>query len=141
LLVGVQWVLGAAVLLTFSIGSHAAAVAGRGWAILGDYVHLIAAAAWLGGLVLLTVQRFSIFATVAVFILLCTGLFSSLVQLHTLAALWRTTYGWVLLAKIFLVLVALGVALLNNRMVRSENEPLSINANYRTFLRQVGGEQ
>ena len=50
LLVGVQWVLGAAVLLTFSIGSHAAAVAGRGWAILGDYVHLIAAAAWLGGI-------------------------------------------------------------------------------------------
>gem|GEM_PF-4180478 len=50
LLVGVQWVLGAAVLITFSIGSHAAAVAGRGWAILGDYVHLIAAAAWLGGI-------------------------------------------------------------------------------------------
>ena len=117
LLVGVQWVLGAAVLLTFSIGSHAAAVAGRGWAILGDYVHLIAAAAWLGGLVLLTVllwqlrrqttpsdsaalrhtvQRFSILATVAVFVLLFTGLFSSLVQLHTFAALWSTAYGWVL---------------------------------------------
>lgn len=161
LLVGVQWVLGAAVLLTFSIGSHAAAVAGRGWAILGDYVHLIAAAAWLGGLVLLTVllwqlrrqttpsdsnalrdavRRFSILATVAVFVLLFTGLFSSLVQLDTFAALWSTAYGWVLLAKIFLVLVALGVALLNNRMVRGATEPDLIATNYRTFLRQVGGE-
>ncbi|MEZ4681098.1 MAG: hypothetical protein R2932_43485 [Caldilineaceae bacterium] len=38
------------VLGTFSLGSHAAAVAGSGWAILVDYVHLVAAALWLGGL-------------------------------------------------------------------------------------------
>ncbi len=161
LLVGAQGVLGAAVLLTFSIGSHAAAVAGRGWAILADYVHLVAAAAWLGGLVLLVVllwqlrqqttpsdsaalrhavRRFSLLATVAVFVLLFTGLFSSLVQLHTFSALWRTAYGWLLLAKICLVFVALGVALLNNRMVHSATEPTLLVTNYRPFLRQVGGE-
>jgi putative copper export protein len=45
--------IGALILATFSVGSHAAAVSGRGWAILGDWLHLVAAAVWLGGLVLL----------------------------------------------------------------------------------------
>jgi len=161
LLEGAQWLFGAAVLFTFSIGSHAAAVAGRGWAILADYVHLIAAAVWLGGLLLLalllwqlrqqaspqdmaalrhTVRRFSLLATVAVFVLLFTGLFSSLVQLHTFSALWSTAYGWVLLAKIFLVFVALGIALLNKRIVDRATDSSALVTNYRTFLRQVGGE-
>jgi methionine-rich copper-binding protein CopC/putative copper export protein len=42
-------------LLTLSLGSHANAVPGNIWAVLGDYVHLVAAAAWVGGLTLLPV--------------------------------------------------------------------------------------
>lgn len=142
LVVAVQWLtlaLSGAILATFSLGSHAAAAPGSRWAILGDFVHLTAAGVWLGGLLLLAallwqlrtqpvkadamllrqvVQRFSAIATLAVFVILSTGLFTSLVHLHSLAALWQTTYGQLLLAKVLLVLLALGVALLNHRLVR-----------------------
>jgi copper transport protein len=52
---GIVLALGAVALLTFSAGSHAGAAPGSGWTILGDYVHLLAAAAWIGGLVLLPI--------------------------------------------------------------------------------------
>jgi copper transport protein len=127
-------------LATFALGSHAAAVAGSGWAILGDFIHLTAAALWLGGLIALAlllwqwyqqpavdllrlrqiVRRFSRLATLAVFVLVVTGLFSTLVQLPTLADLWRTTYGQLLLLKIALVLTALGLAWFNHRFVRTD---------------------
>ncbi|MEZ4728504.1 MAG: copper resistance protein CopC [Caldilineaceae bacterium] len=137
-----QWLallLSLALLATFSIGSHAAAVVGSGWAILGDFVHLTAAALWLGGLSLLAlllrpwikqpagdvellhqlIRRFSLLATLAVFVLIVTGLFSSLVQLPSVADLWHTTYGRLLLLKVLLVGVALWLALFNHRFVRS----------------------
>ncbi|MBP7694352.1 MAG: copper resistance protein CopC, partial [Anaerolineales bacterium] len=92
--------LAAVALLSYSVSSHAAAVPGSLWAILGDYVHLLAAGAWAGGLLLLPglmgraqapragrlglvmpiVQRFSHLASFAVFVILLTGLFNSLVQ-------------------------------------------------------------
>jgi copper transport protein len=131
--------LSGGLLATFALGSHAAAVAGSGWAILGDFVHLVAAALWLGGLLALAallwqwvrqpavellllrriVRRFSLLATLAVFVLVATGLFSTLVQLPTLADLWRTTYGQLLLLKVLLVFVALGLAWFNHRFARS----------------------
>jgi copper transport protein len=66
------------------------------------------------------VRRFSRLATLAVFVLVVTGLFSTLVQLPTLADLWRTTYGQLLLLKIALVLTALGLAWFNHRFVRTD---------------------
>ena len=139
----VRWVmflLSVGLLATFALGSHAAAVAGSGWAMLGDFIHLTAAALWLGGLIALTlllwqwvqqpavdllllrriVLRFSRLATLAVFVLVVTGLFSTLVQLPILADLWRTTYGQLLLLKIALVLTALGLAWFNHRFVRTD---------------------
>jgi copper transport protein len=139
----VRWLmflLSVGLLATFALGSHAAAVAGSGWAILGDFIHLTAAALWLGGLIALAlllwqwyqqpavdllrlrqiVRRFSRLATLAVFVLVVTGLFSTLVQLPTLADLWRTTYGQLLLLKIALVLTALGLAWFNHRFVRTD---------------------
>lgn len=153
-------ILGGVALTTFSLGSHAAAVAGSGWAILGDWIHLGAAAAWLGGLLLLAailwtartrfaaidsaglsgiVRRFSMLAGASVFVLAVTGLFSSLVQLPTLDLLWTTPYGWVLLAKLALVALALGIGLLNNRLVHSrttEGMPIQ----FGRFLRQLLSE-
>ena len=162
---GIWWlgfVLSSLILVTFSVGSHAAGVVGSGWAILGDLIHLTAAALWLGGLVLLAylcwqlrqprqeearltqqiVRRFSIVATLAVFVLVVTGLFSSLVQLDAVNLLWRSTYGWLLLAKVGLVLVTLGLALRNHRLVR---RPQAVGSawsgdDYRTFQRQLWGE-
>lgn len=138
---GIWWLgfmLSGLILVTFSVGSHAAGVVGSGWAILGDLIHLTAAALWLGGLLLLAylvwqlrqpvqeeaiwlqqiVRRFSIVATLAVFVLMMTGIFSSLVQLDAVNLLWHSTYGWLLLAKVGLVLVTLGLALRNHRLVR-----------------------
>ena len=157
-----SFALSGAMLVTFSIGSHAAGVVGSGWAILGDLVHLTAAALWLGGLGLLTylvwrlrpaamvdadllrriVRRFSMVATLAVFVLVVTGLFSSLVQLEAVTLLWRSTYGWLLLAKVGLVLVTLGLALRNHRLVR---RPQAVGTpwsgdEYRMFQRQLWGE-
>jgi copper transport protein len=103
--------------------------------VAGDYLHLLAAAAWLGGLALLPLlawrtgssltpallwplaHRFSRLATLAVFILIVTGLFNSLVQLPSLASLWETTYGQVLLLKLGLTGLVLSLAFLNNRLV------------------------
>ena len=165
--VGLQWVtliLTLALLATFAVGSHAAAVAGSGWAILGDFIHLLAAGVWLGGLGLLAVVlwqwrkhaateatllrqvvwRFSAVATLAVFVLLGTGLFSSLIHLQTWALLWSTTYGWLLLLKIGLVLATLGLALRNHRLVRRPATAQSTAAwtdkRYALFARQVWSE-
>ena len=174
----VMFLLTLGLLATFALGSHAAAVAGSGWAMVGDFVHLAAAALWLGGLLALAallwqwvqqpavdllllrriVRRFSQMATLAVFVLMVTGFFSTLVQLPTLADLWRTTYGQLLLLKIALVVTALSLAWFNHRFVQSpasgkvgsplgaddevdrSNLPGSLPSAYRAFARQVWRE-
>ena len=138
-----DYLIGLVLLLTFSLASHAAAVPGRGWAVAGDFVHLLAAAAWMGGLLNLAllfwlgrgkdeqsglgliVRGFSLLAAGAVFVLTVTGLFSSAVQLPTAASLWTTTYGLLLLGKIGLVALALAVAFFNNRAAQRDDTSTS----------------
>lgn len=156
-----NWLLlliAALILASFSLGSHAAAVTGSGWAILGDWLHLIAAAIWLGGLVLLALilwelhadqstataaalrglaARFSVIATLAVFALTVTGIFSSFVQLRSFSQLWTTTYGWMLLAKLALIGVTLGIALLNHRFVSGRAAYTWTPTGDRPFVRRV----
>lgn len=161
----IEWaffVISLAILATFSLGSHAAAVVGSGWAMLVDFIHLSAAAIWLGGLTLLalllwnlrgqpakedgvalrqTVRRFSAVATLAVFVLACSGLFSTLVQLKSLNLLWSSLYGWVLLAKLALMALTLAIALLNQRLVSdAAADSAWQSSQYRSFLRQVWSE-
>lgn len=139
--VAAESLIGLVMLLTFSLASHAAAVPGRGWAVAGDFIHLLAATGWMGGLLNLAllfwlgrsrnqndqrelgqiVRGFSLLAAAAVFVLTVTGLFSSVVQLPTLAALWTTSYGLLLLGKIGLVALALAVAFFNNRAVHRDD--------------------
>ncbi len=167
---GLAILLSALVLSTFSLGSHAAAVDGSGWAMLVDYFHLLAAAIWLGGLWLLAlllwnrhhlrdsendvttdgnllwqfVHRFSAVATLTVFVLVVTGLFSSFVQLHTINQLWMTTYGQLLLVKVALVFLALLIALRNHRWVRDSKiavvDARPLQPHSRRFLRQMIAE-
>jgi copper transport protein len=154
--------LGAVVLLTFSAGSHAGAAPGSVWAILGDYVHLLAAAAWIGGLVLLPilvwqlrrsgvpidrdtlwsiVRRYSYLASFAVFVLIVTGVFNGLIQLSNLTSLFNTAYGRVLLIKLAIIAGLLGVALLNNRLVhRKANQARDLaRFNRQVALESIGG--
>jgi copper transport protein len=54
-------------------------------------------------------------AVVSVVILLVAGTTSSYLQLRTWSALWETTYGLLILAKILLVVPLLGLGAYNNR--------------------------
>ncbi len=154
-------ILASVLLFSVSLGSHASAVPGSVWAILGDYVHLVAAATWVGGLALLLgliwqvrhlaistdrqqflslIQRFSYLASFALFVLIVTGLFSSLIELPSLASLWDTPYGFVLLTKLALVVFALEVAFFNNRLVHRRTRQLQQAAGLQRLNRQVALE-
>ena len=134
---GVMAMLGAlaAALLTFSLVSHSATERGKLWSVLSDYAHLVAAAAWLGALVVLppflrwarremepphrfllianVFDRFSVLAVLSVVTILATGAFNGLVEVPNKGAMLDTTYGRVLLAKLALLAPLLTVAGLN----------------------------
>jgi copper transport protein len=105
-----------------SLSGHSAADAGHSWlSELADWVHLGAAALWVGGLVQLFVVvwpaapglrreaflGFSRIATVLVALLLAAGTYLSVLRFPHLHDLWRTGYGHVLLVKLSLVALAL----------------------------------
>jgi putative copper export protein/mono/diheme cytochrome c family protein len=122
-------------LLTFSLTSHGGAGDGAFWAVLSDYIHLLASAAWLGALAMLiplmrwarrglgsaerflymanVFDRFSIVAGLSVLAILSTGAFNGLAQIPSLDALFDTTYGRVLVVKLALMTPLLAVAGLN----------------------------
>lgn len=153
--------LTAAALFTFAASSHAAAAQGRGWAVAVDFAHLVAAAAWAGGLIFLAflllrlhrlqtgpepdglsllLRRFSLSAQVAVFVLALTGLFSSFVQLPNAGSLFTTTYGQVLLIKLAIVAAVLALVYLNNRAVQQAEETVTRQHKLRYFSRRVATE-
>ncbi|HUF52987.1 MAG TPA: CopD family protein [Dehalococcoidia bacterium] len=124
-----------------SLVSHANAVAqGSFWATASDFVHLITATLWIGGLVSLAalffwsrrslneedrravlaayLQRFSLLAVTSLLLLLGTGLFNGLVELSSFSALIDTAYGRALLAKLLAIVPLLIVAGLNAVVLR-----------------------
>jgi copper transport protein len=146
-------ILAGVLLLDISLASHASARLGSFWAVLADFVHLLAASAWVGGLLLLgallvrefslpeaerpvsrrllllLIHRFSYLASFSVFVLLLSGLFNGLVQIPKISYLWQTTYGQVLLVKIGLIALAMGFALINNRLAHGgENHRMASGA-------------
>jgi copper transport protein len=79
-----------------------------------DWLHLCAAALWVGGLVHLAVfrrgvRRFSTLATACVAVLVLAGVFLSVMRLPDLHDLWSSSYGHVLLVKLALVAAALAL--------------------------------
>ncbi len=153
--------LAAAALFTYAASSHAAAALGSGWAVTVDFVHLVAAAVWAGGLIFLALlllelhrlqlepdqvglvnllRRFSFSAGIAVFVLALTGLFSSFVQLPNVGSLFSTTYGQVLLIKLAIVAAILALAFLNNRSVQKAEETVTHHPTLRSFSRRVSVE-
>ncbi|NJN93947.1 MAG: copper resistance protein CopC/CopD [Anaerolineales bacterium] len=153
--------LSGVLLFTLSLGSHANAGPGSVWAVLADFAHLLAAAAWLGGLALLPglightrrpaapadypqslllIRRFSSLASFAVFVMMATGLFSSLVQLPGFSSLWTTAYGLVLLTKLILISFTLAVALLNHRLIHHKASQLTNPAGWQRLYQQIGIE-
>ena len=128
--------LGALLLLSTSLTSHAAAQSGpTAMYVLSDWLHLLAASAWTGGLTMLAVARvfmltspdpvqraellggvitrFHVVALVSVGVLIGTGVINSLTQLGGVSDLLTTGYGNVLLAKLGLLLPMLALAAMN----------------------------
>jgi copper transport protein len=142
----VALLLGAGVILTFSLNAHAAAEAqGAALAIALDWVHVAAMVAWLGGLVPLLIAvraarhtperalplaalipRFSWLAGPCVTLLTLTGLYAYLLHIDRLDLLAATTYGRALLIKLSIlglmfVLGAINLAILSRRLRASGN--------------------
>ena len=110
--------LGAALALTPALSGHARVEGPLG--VVSDWVHVLAASAWTGGLafVLLAlllasgdrwdlarriVPRFSALAVISVALLLVAGVVSGFLEVRTWSGLWSTTYGQLLLVKVALV--------------------------------------
>ncbi|WP_097266016.1 copper resistance CopC/CopD family protein [Streptomyces sp. TLI_55] len=116
-------VLAVALALTWAAGEHASAGIQVPVAMTASVLHVLAMAAWLGGLTALvttlyrasvveagTVARFSRLAFACVTVLVVTGVYQSWRGLGSWAALTGTSYGRLLLFKLAAVLVLLGAA-------------------------------
>ncbi|MFI1367270.1 copper resistance CopC/CopD family protein [Streptomyces griseochromogenes] len=120
-------ILSVALSLTWAASEHASAGLQVPLAITSATLHLLAMAAWLGGLTALlltlrrtsadpaalparTVTRFSRLAFVSVTVLVVTGVYQSWRGLGSWQALTDTAYGRLLLAKLVAVAVLLAAA-------------------------------
>ncbi len=141
---------GGVLLVTLTQLSHAAAE-GRLLPFLADWVHVVAASLWMGGLmgvpialfgplravspderakiVRTAVRRFSRVATAAVMVLVVTGLYAILLHVPSVTAMVGSSYGLALIVKLGLLvfLLAAGAA---NLVLRGRGP----------FGRLVGGE-
>lgn len=121
-------------LLTISLGSHAAADADPLLPIVADWVHLVAASAWVGGLThfvagmwsarsldsklrtQLTARllpRFSAVALISVGVLVLTGLYAGVLRVGSFEALNNSFYGRVLIVKLILILPMIAIGAVN----------------------------
>ncbi|MYT32364.1 MULTISPECIES: copper resistance protein CopC [unclassified Streptomyces] len=113
---------------TWAVAEHASTGLQPAVAMPVDVLHLLAVAAWLGGLAALlvslywgpavertAVRRFSRIAFGSVLVLVATGTYQSWRQVGSWHALTGTTYGRLLLLKVGLVLVMVAVAGLSRR--------------------------
>jgi copper transport protein len=122
--------LGALIALTPALSGHARVEGGI--AVVTDWVHVLAASAWAGGLAFLllalwwargvrwetaskAVPRFSKLAVASVGTLLLAGVVSGFLELRSWSGLWETTYGRLLLVKVSLVVPLLALGGFNNR--------------------------
>ncbi|MFH8976464.1 copper resistance CopC/CopD family protein [Streptomyces sp. NPDC017890] len=124
-------VVAAGLAATWAMSEHASVGLQAGIAMPVDIVHLLAMAAWLGGLTTLlvtlyraptdtpvpavAVRRFSRIAFGSVIALVLTGTYQSWRQLGSWTAFTDTRYGQLLLVKIGLVAVLVGIACLSRR--------------------------
>ena len=126
--------IAAIMLMTLTRQSHAAAEGGM-LPLAADWLHVVAASVWMGGLlgfpILLTapplemptdarakllgrtVRRFSKVATGAVIALLITGSYAILLHVPSLPALMGTAYGYALIVKLGLLVLLLVAGAVN----------------------------
>ncbi|GGS58224.1 copper resistance CopC/CopD family protein [Streptomyces violaceus] len=124
-------VVAAGLAASWAMSEHASVGLQASLSMPVDVIHLLAVAAWLGGLGALlvalyrapadapvdasAVRRFSRVAFGSVLALIATGTYQSWRQLGSWSAFTDTRYGQLLLAKIALVVVLAGVAWISRR--------------------------
>ncbi|MFF6907564.1 copper resistance CopC/CopD family protein [Streptomyces sp. NPDC012389] len=121
-------VVAAGIAATWAMSEHASTGIQAGIAMPVDVAHLLAVAAWLGGLVALlvalyrtpdigstAVRRFSRVAFGSVLVLAATGIYQSWRQVGSWSALTGTRYGQLLIAKVVLIALLLAVAWFSRR--------------------------
>ena len=127
-------IFGILLLATNSLYSHASSLQEATFpAVLGDWLHLIATALWVGGLIQLFVVMmvlkiksgairiplhdlvgyFSNFMRVSVAALIISGFYAAYLQVGSTAALLTTVYGQTLLVKLLLAIPLLGISAFN----------------------------
>jgi copper transport protein len=128
-----------AVLLTSSLTSHGAALpSGPAAGIAVDWLHIVGATAWVGGLISLAVLlpvahgadtsglvarlivRFSRFALAAAAVVVLSGVVQASIEVGSWAALLDTAYGELVLIKVGLLAAMLGLAVVNDRRGRAQ---------------------
>jgi copper transport protein len=117
--------LAAAALFTYALTTHAAGLSSPLLPLLADFLHILSAGLWSGGLIALLVillpvlgrepgsrqffqstwERFGRFAALAVGLTLATGLFNASGLVASLSALTGSAYGQTLALKVGLVLL------------------------------------
>ncbi|MEU2094044.1 copper resistance CopC/CopD family protein [Streptomyces globisporus] len=113
---------------TWAMSEHASTGIQANIAMPVDVLHLLAVAAWLGGLASLlvalyrtpdigsaAVRRFSTVAFSSVVVLAATGIYQSWRQVGSWSALTGTRYGQLLILKVALIAVLLAVAWFSRR--------------------------
>jgi len=133
------WALVLSILLAsgLSLSGHQATESNASWmSELADWVHLVGACIWVGGLVTLALivwptapelrrrafLGFSRLAMVIVGAMVLAGAYLALVRLPELADLWETHYGRLLLLKLGIVSLALGWGGFHHAFVRPRLE-------------------
>ncbi|MEA2433265.1 MAG: copper transport protein [Actinomycetota bacterium] len=133
-----------ALISTPGLAGHAGTTSPIAVNIATDTAHVGAAAAWIGGLVLLVfaafpavrtvgdeepaarlgsvVTRFSDLAVISIVVLVVSGVYRGWVEVGALRALTAATYGWVLLAKVAVFIPALVLGVINNRTLKPRIE-------------------
>lgn len=122
-------------ILLVALVSHGDSIAGSFWAVGADFLHIAAAAIWIGMLLQLLLflvwlrrdipreardqllashlSRFGVIAATSVTILLATGVANAVAQIPDCSALYDTAYGRALLLKLGLMLLLLLAAAAN----------------------------
>jgi copper transport protein len=111
-------VAGVAIAATFAYAGHGATGRLTYVALPADMVHILAAAVWLGGVVVLAValrdpgqpqgaaratDRFAVIALPAITVVIISGMVQGWRQIQTWPALWQTSYARMLIIKTLLV--------------------------------------
>ena len=133
---GNRRVLAALALMAYALSTHAAGLSAPQLPVLADFIHLLAAGLWVGGLAGLVVvfvpvarreqgsreffqsiwTQFGRFAVVAVGLTITTGLFNASELVASTSALADSAYGQSLLLKLSFVAV-IGLIGLSNSLV------------------------